>query len=630
VFPQLADSLFHVQAFCATQATNQIARWREGEPERSLASEAAPVHPPHHPSPPRLTDSSPQPSHQTPNNPASPPAAAHFSDSSYSSSTVASAARAPSGLLQHIPASSSAATHEGEEAASRRLFEHLDRDSNGSISVDELRQLLSELGEEWPEAQAERLMSEHCFEESITFDKFGAFQQQCLRILGQQALRQRQPGPAQPGPPACHRATFPAKLPTLRSVAPLRACAMLAEGAQRPLRAARRIGGAKSSSTSSRAQRRVVKPRREKARIRGDDLTSWVPPSVGRPVARRAGDLNRAVPGGGREDTSPASKWFAAQLGDGSKAEAEPVKVHPTFAEGQEKQLGAGVDAWPLAEPTTNAEWQRQADEDFAIDTSGPSATWSHAPTPTLLTTEMLDSIPGGLSAEGWSVADLFKVNADGGFEQKRESFKLIIDDMTSSTLLDAQGALMSPSGDVSIILPQQGPMVIGASASRGCDVVLDDERVSGRHCLFEVTTNATSCRLVVTDLMSTNGVFKNSVRIKPFASVEVKEGDEIALGARAYARFRVAFAEPDDVQVRLAPLLAELPPDLCCSFHDVTPTITCLSRLVVADEGQRIAGWYHETGSPAIDPISGPQRMARLRGHRMLKGGVGTLVCAG
>ena len=64
------------------------------------------------------------------------------------------------------------------KAAVRELFDHIDRDGDGTLSVDELQALLRELGEEWPEAQAHRLAadlaSEPGGEDRITFDDLWA------------------------------------------------------------------------------------------------------------------------------------------------------------------------------------------------------------------------------------------------------------------------------------------------------------------------------------------------------------------------------------------------------------------------------------------------------------------------
>jgi HD-GYP domain-containing protein (c-di-GMP phosphodiesterase class II) len=59
----------------------------------------------------------------------------------------------------------------------------------------------------------------------------------------------------------------------------------------------------------------------------------------------------------------------------------------------------------------------------------------------------------------------------------------------------------------------------------KGCDVVLDDEAASRRHCT--ITGRADGC--VVADLQSANGTFVNEKRI---ATVELQRGDKIRIGS--------------------------------------------------------------------------------------------------
>ena len=58
-----------------------------------------------------------------------------------------------------------------------------------------------------------------------------------------------------------------------------------------------------------------------------------------------------------------------------------------------------------------------------------------------------------------------------------------------------------------------------------GCDVVVDDEATSRRHCT--ITGRADLC--VVADLQSANGTFVNEQRI---ASTELKKGDKLRIGS--------------------------------------------------------------------------------------------------
>ena len=59
----------------------------------------------------------------------------------------------------------------------------------------------------------------------------------------------------------------------------------------------------------------------------------------------------------------------------------------------------------------------------------------------------------------------------------------------------------------------------------KGCDVVVDDEAASRRHC----TISAREASCVVSDLQSANGTFVNEKRI---ASVELQRGDKIRIGS--------------------------------------------------------------------------------------------------
>ena len=59
----------------------------------------------------------------------------------------------------------------------------------------------------------------------------------------------------------------------------------------------------------------------------------------------------------------------------------------------------------------------------------------------------------------------------------------------------------------------------------KGCDVVLDDEAASRRHCT--ITGRDDVC--VVSDLQSANGTFVNEKRI---ASAELQRGDKIRIGS--------------------------------------------------------------------------------------------------
>ena len=129
--------------------------------------------------------------------------------------------------------------------------------------------------------------------------------------------------------------------------------------------------------------------------------------------------------------------------------------------------------------------------------------------------------------------------------------YKLVLGEATARSLLDVQGALLQRSGEVCIIVPAKGPLVVGAATERGCDCVIDDERISGRHLMFEMVERNRERVVYVTDLQSTNGVYRNSARLAPHEAVPLVEGDEVALGARAFCRFRLQLATAEELKAR-------------------------------------------------------------------------------
>jgi Ca2+-binding EF-hand superfamily protein len=84
-------------------------------------------------------------------------------------------------LMLNIPGADTAAPLKTVKAAACELFEHMDRDGDGTISIAELQDLLGELGEEQPEAQAQWLASAIASgpgqENEITFADFWSFQE---------------------------------------------------------------------------------------------------------------------------------------------------------------------------------------------------------------------------------------------------------------------------------------------------------------------------------------------------------------------------------------------------------------------------------------------------------------------
>ena len=73
-------------------------------------------------------------------------------------------------------------------------------------------------------------------------------------------------------------------------------------------------------------------------------------------------------------------------------------------------------------------------------------------------------------------------------------------------------------------------PCTIGKMA--GCvDHVLADNSVSRIHVKFERQGD----RILMTDMNSTNGTYKNGLRMEPQETVEIEPGDEIRFGNLHY-----------------------------------------------------------------------------------------------
>ena len=81
----------------------------------------------------------------------------------------------------------------------------------------------------------------------------------------------------------------------------------------------------------------------------------------------------------------------------------------------------------------------------------------------------------------------------------------------------------------------------ISVGRLKGCDVVVDDEAASRRHCT--ISAREDSC--VVSDLQSANGTFVNEKRI---ASVELQRADKIRIGSTV---IELIDAERDGVRKR-------------------------------------------------------------------------------
>lgn len=69
-------------------------------------------------------------------------------------------------------------------------------------------------------------------------------------------------------------------------------------------------------------------------------------------------------------------------------------------------------------------------------------------------------------------------------------------------------------------------PLTVGKLAG-AVDMVIDEKSVSRMHAKFSRTEN----NVYITDLNSTNGTFRNGMRLLPNASERIEPGDEIRLG---------------------------------------------------------------------------------------------------
>ena len=72
----------------------------------------------------------------------------------------------------------------------------------------------------------------------------------------------------------------------------------------------------------------------------------------------------------------------------------------------------------------------------------------------------------------------------------------------------------------------QKLPITVGKMAG-AVDLVLNDQSVSRLHARISRYGN----RFFITDLNSTNGTFRNGMRLEPNASEIIEPGDEIGIG---------------------------------------------------------------------------------------------------
>lgn len=83
----------------------------------------------------------------------------------------------------------------------------------------------------------------------------------------------------------------------------------------------------------------------------------------------------------------------------------------------------------------------------------------------------------------------------------------------------------------MAIPLPRHGPCIIGAVKDKDCDVIIDIPTISGRHARLEVIRRRSQgiSKCIIMDLGSTNGTFVNRTRIMPFKEVPLYTGDVVS-----------------------------------------------------------------------------------------------------
>jgi len=117
------------------------------------------------------------------------------------------------------------------------------------------------------------------------------------------------------------------------------------------------------------------------------------------------------------------------------------------------------------------------------------------------------------------------KENADTGSlprMRQTEGATVVLDQERSGEL-----SLFSRNLDKTVRIPLESlPVTIGKM--EGCvDMMLKDPSISRMHCRIEENHG----RAFVRDLGSTNGTFRNGLKLKPQESVMIEEGDEIRIG---------------------------------------------------------------------------------------------------
>ncbi len=117
------------------------------------------------------------------------------------------------------------------------------------------------------------------------------------------------------------------------------------------------------------------------------------------------------------------------------------------------------------------------------------------------------------------------KVNADtGSFARRQETVDATV---VLNQEIRGELSLFSRNLDKTVRIPL-GSLPVTIGKMEGCvDMMLNDSSISRMHCRIEEKNG----RAFVRDLGSTNGTFRNGLKLKPQESVMIEEGDEIRIG---------------------------------------------------------------------------------------------------
>lgn len=490
-----------MQAFSASEALTSIQRW--GSDTTESESESSLRQPPVHPSAPVASESL---------------------------SLVTSAA-IKSSLLQNVPESLAASSAVTAEVAARELFTHIDRNGDGAISIEELQEVMRDLGEDSAAAAAEAealhaaLTACRGAGSHITYADLLSFHRSALAC---------DDGPGSSGAASAKRA--PQRLRAV-SVAARRL-------RSRRVCAPRRQFGACGHSERLRPMRRRV---------------------IVHAQARDQGAQSAVANGSSAGGERPT---IAQTMGVGDPKAADPLPRPLLKAD-----LGTGGDDGSYRWTDPNAmQWEVPL-EQLEAERAEQEAAEGDLPAEqrAFLDRINLDTIPGGLETGQWQASDVLRVAGSTARVLRAASpFKLVLDEGAVDCVDNVLGALVLRDGQTSMVVPAQGPLVMGATKFRGCDVVLDEPRISGRHVFFEAVSGKGGQRLTVTDMGSTNGVYFNGEKLRPWVPVALEMGDVVVLGAREFARFEVAPVNKADLKVRRAVQLLLM----CCGVDQVTCSV--------------------------------------------------------